>query len=85
MLEKAKKDLSRLRIGRYVNLGPEYTESLPRLLSSVQLELNLMDDVYEYCGNVGVSLAQVRSMQRSGKNFISKYKGNCPAKEFPFE
>lgn len=85
MLEKAKKDLSRLRIGRYVSTGPEYTESLPRLLSSVQLELNLMDDVYEYCGSVGVSLAQVRSMQRTGEKFVNKYKGYCPTQEFPFE
>ncbi len=84
LFEQAMSEAEKRKFYMLLNLDPWYHTTLPRLLSTVQLECDLIDEQpWDY--EEEMSPSELKRCRKVMQNFINKWKVYCPRQDYPFE
>jgi len=84
LFEQAMSEAERRKFFDLLNIDPWYHTTLPRLLSTIQIECDLIDEQpWNYEEEMCPS--ELKRCRKVMQRFIDKWKKHCPRQEYPFE
>ena len=85
LFEQAMKEAERRKFFDLLNIDPWYHTTLPRLLSTVQIECDLIEEQPWNYEELEMFPSELKRCRKVMQRFIDKWKVHCPRQEYPFE